>query len=230
MKISAINLQRKIYSFVIVGCGAFIVLTLLAMLLYPGGTSANHATHGYRFFYNFLSDLGLTVAYNGQPNWASALLFFVALGLAGSGLVLFFLAFRHFFRAGLLQRLLSLIGSVVGVVSGICFVGVAFTPANLLRQEHIRFVMWAFELFPIATFFYIPAMFLNHRYLRRYAWAFVVFWLLLVGYYLLMQYGPPASTSQGLLIQATGQKMIAYASIISILFQSLGAKRQLLVE
>jgi hypothetical protein len=230
MKTSAIDFQRKIYSLVIVGCVSFIVLTLLAMLLYPGGTATDPSTQGYRFFNNFLSDLGLTVARNGQPNWASAVLFFIALSLAGFGLVLFFLAFQRFFRTGMLQRILSLIGSVIGVVSGICFIGVAFTPADLLGQAHVQFVVWAFLLFPVAVFFYIPAMFLDRHYPRRYAWAFVAFWLLLVGYYLLMQLGPSAATPQGLLIQATGQKIIAYASIISILIQSLGARKQLLVE
>ena len=37
--------------------------------------------------------------------------------------------------------------------------------------------------------------------------------------------GPRSETPQGLLIQVTGQKIIAYASIISVLIQSLGALR-----
>jgi hypothetical protein len=64
----------------------------MAMLLYPGGTIRDPSTSGYSFFQNFLSDLGRTVAWGGQPNYRSAFLFvtsfvILALALAGSFVV-----------------------------------------------------------------------------------------------------------------------------------------------
>ena len=44
------------------------VLSLLLMWQYPGGTSLNARTVGYSPAQNFLSDLGMTVAYNGRAN------------------------------------------------------------------------------------------------------------------------------------------------------------------
>jgi hypothetical protein len=83
--------------------------------------------------------------------------------------------------------------------------------------------MWAFRLFPLAVLCYVPVMFIDKRYPRLYAWVFAVFCLMLIGYYLLITNGPDFASLEGLVIQAVGQKIIAYASILSIFIQSLGA-------
>jgi drug/metabolite transporter (DMT)-like permease len=114
-------------------------------------------------------------------------------------------------------------GSAFGVLAGINFVGIAFTPADVSRGAHIFFVMWAFRLFPLAVLLYIPVLFMDQRYPKAYAWVFALFGLMLVGYYLLMTYGPDYESPQGLVIQVVGQKVIAYASILSIGIESLGA-------
>lgn len=220
-------MKQKLFTIISIGCIFFLILTGLAMLVYAGGNSQDHAAKGYHFFYNFFSDLGRTVAYNGQTNWASAGLFFVALSLAGICLVAFFLTFQGFFRRNLIQHILAWIGTVLGVVAGLCFAGVAFTPANLFHAAHIQFVMWAFRLLPLAAFFYIIVMFMDKTFPRGYTWVLVAYWVLLVGYYLLITNGPDTASAQGLVIQAAGQKIISYASIISILILSLGARSRL---
>jgi hypothetical protein len=70
-------------------------------------------------------------------------------------------------------------------------------------------------------------MFVDRHYPKVYAWVFAVFCLMLIGYYLLITNGPDFTSPQGLVIQSVGQKIIAYASIISIFIQSLGAYRYL---
>jgi hypothetical protein len=115
------------------------------------------------------------------------------------------------------------VGSTFGVLAGICFVGIAFTPADIARPAHVQFVIWAFRLFPIAVLFYVPVLFMDRHYPKAHAWIFAIFCLLLIGYYLLMTQGPDSSSPEGLVIQVVGQKVIAYASILSIAVQSLGA-------
>ena len=83
--------------------------------------------------------------------------------------------------------------------------------------------MWAFRLFPLAVLFYVPAMFMDKHYPKVYAWVFTVFCLMLIGYYILLTSGPDFDTANGLVIQVVGQKVIAYASILSIGIQSMGA-------
>lgn len=224
------HFRKNVFNLVAWGCGLFVVLTLVAMFFYQGGSNYDHASSGYLFTRNFFSDLGRTVAYSGKSNTASAALFFIALFMAGSGLVLFFLAFPRFFTHAWYLRLLSLAGSLLGVLAGACFIVVVFTPSNLSRGFHLLFVTWAFRLFPLAVFIYMLALFLTPRYPRRYAWLFVFFWLLLTGYYWLITVGPSTDTFQGFLIQVIGQKIIVYASIVSLGLQALGAQKFLTAE
>lgn len=218
--------QSSVFAFVIFSTSLFVALTVIAMFFYPGGTLADPNTHGYSFFENFFSDLGRWRTTSGASNPVSATLFLLALTLAGCGLAAFFIAFPKFFRESRPQAVLSVSGSVLGVLSGLCFVGVALTPEDQFLPVHTRFVTWAFRCFAAAVLFYAGAIFRSPRYPRLYGWALAGFFTLLTGYILLMQFGPsPFKSRRGEMIQAAGQKVIAYASIVSIAFQAWGAKR-----
>lgn len=224
---SSSSWRKQAFSLVAFGCVQFVILTFLAMLFYPGGTLGDPSARGYSFFTNFFSELGMTRTHAGGPNTVSFVLFWVALTLAGAGLVLFSLAFRGFFIATRSGRVLSTIGTLFGVVSGLCFIGVAFTPANRLLRPHSQFVLWAFQAFPVAALCYGLAILLHKGYPKRFALVFLALALLLTLYIGLLMRGPALNTPQGVMIQAAGQKVIVYASIISILIQSLGARKRL---
>jgi hypothetical protein len=219
--------RRQFFLFIAFGCGIFVILTLIAMLTYAGGTSGDHAARGYSFTHNFLSNLGMLTAISGRPNWVSAILFFISLAMAGACLVIFFVLFAYFFQHSRIQTSLSLTGSGFGILAGISFMGIAFAPADIARPAHIQFVMWAFRLFPLAVLFYVPVMFIDKQYPRVYAWVFAIFCLFLIGYYLLLTNGPDINSAQGLVVQVVGQKVIAYASILSIGIEAMGAYRYL---
>ena len=218
---------RKLYLTIAIGCLLFVVLTFLAMLIYPGGSVDDHASTGYSFTHSFLSNLGMLYSLSGEPNYVSATLFFISLAAAGICLVIFFVIFPRLFQSTPIQKTLCLVGSIFGVLAGLSFVGIAFTPADIARPAHVQFVIWAFRLFPLAVLCYVPVLFLDKTYPKAYAWVFTVFCLMLIGYYLLLTNGPDFTSPQGLLIQVVGQKLIAYASILSIGIQSLGAYRYL---
>ena len=217
--------DRQLFLFIAMGCLLFVVLTFIAILFYPGGSVDNYATTGYSFTHSFLSTLGMLTSLSGEPNWISAVLFFISLAAAGMCLVIFFIIFPRLFQNNLSQRVLCVVGSIFGVLAGISFVGVAFTPADIAKPAHVQFVMWAFRLFPLAVLFYVPVLYVDKQYPKAYAWVFAVFCLMLVGYYLLLTKGPDFSSPQGLVVQVIGQKVIAYASVLSIGIQSLGAFR-----
>jgi hypothetical protein len=208
-----------------VGGVLFVVLSFAAMLFYPGGTLTDPTTSGYSFFTNYFSELGLTWTRARQPNTVSAILFITALTLAGVGLVLFFLAFPRFFSGSRGGKLLSGIGSTLGVVTGICFIGVAFTPANLYLKAHLAFMMWAFRTFAVAVICYTLAIFRERNYANRFGFVFVAFGVLLVLYLFLLTAGPAYDSPKGIAIQATGQKVIVYAMIISMFIQASGASQ-----
>ena len=144
--------QRDVFNLVILGSALFIVLTLIAMFTFPGGTRVDPGVRGYSFFRNFFSELGFLHTRSGTPNTASAALFFTGLFAAGGGLVLFCMAFPQFFTNTKTARVFSLLGSFFGILAGLCFIGVAFTPADIRSGWHIIFVLWAFRLFPAAVF------------------------------------------------------------------------------
>ena len=216
--------RKAVFDLVLWGCGLFLLLTALAMLAYPGGTFSDPATRGYSFFENFFSDLGMSVSHSGQANPLARLLFTVAMNFAGLGMIFFFLAFWQFFRQETLTRLLTKLGSGLGVLAGVCFIGVAFTPHDLYLDAHAEFVRWAFRLFPLAVLCYALAMH-REQYSRREQVVFVVFFGLLVAYLLLLEFGPSVESYYGMLIQAVGQKIIVFASIISVMIQASAARK-----
>jgi hypothetical protein len=215
--------RNRLYLWVMIGCIQFVLLTFIAMLVYPGGTHGDPTTTSYSFFKNFFSDLGITKTFTGEPNLASSVLFFIALTLAGLGLAAFFIDFPRFLSNIKVGKWLSIIGSFPGVISGLSFVGVAFAPGNLYGNLHKLFVQVAFLSFFVAVLFYIPALFLYRTYPKAYAWIFVAFAIVLGVYIWLLFYGPSISTPNGLIIQATGQKIVVYAAILSMLAQGYGA-------
>jgi hypothetical protein len=217
----------KPFKFVRFSAIQFLILTVVAMFLYPGGTSADPTTIGYSFTENFFSTLGLISAENGDANTVSAILFFIALTVAGLGLITFFVAIFPLFWESRVQRILALIGSVFGIFAGVSFIGVAFTPADLFIDAHVQFVLWAFQAFFVAVLCYMIAVLLNRRYPNVYALVYGLFAVLLAIYISLIFTGPGTDTIEGLRIQATGQKLIVYAAIITTLIQSYGAIRLL---
>jgi hypothetical membrane protein len=145
--------------------------------------------------------------------------------MAGGGLILFFLAFHQFFTRSRSGKVLSGIGSTFGVISGICFVGVALTPANLYLGLHLAVMMWAFRTFTVAVICYTIAIFRERNYPNRFGFIFVAFAVLLFLYVLLLVAGPAYDSPEGIMVQAIGQKIIVYASVTSIFIQASGARQ-----
>ena len=217
--------RRWVFRLILAGCALFVVLTLVAMLFYPGGTVTDPTASGYSFFANVLSELGMTETHAGQPNTVSRVLFTTALSLTGAGLAAFFLAFRPFFVGSRAARVLSGLGSLSGILSGICLVGAAFTPIDVQKQWHFALVTCGFGAFAAAAVLYANAIRREPAYPDRFALVFDAFGILLLAYLFLVMLGPPRSAPEGMVLQATAQKIIIYAAVISVMVQSHGAIR-----
>lgn len=217
---SSVFWQKNVFHYTFLGCGLFVILTVIAMFTYPGGLYTGEITAHYDFFHNFFSDLGRTTVEGGKSNLISAILFFFALSISGLALIGFFIVFRQFSRNDRTGNVLSLIGTIVGVISGLFFVVVACAPYDLFFDTHLQSVIWAFRTFFVAVSFYAYVIFRQNEYPRRYGWIFAAFAIFLAAYIGLLEFGPEASTPSGLVIQATGQKIIVYVSIISAMAQS----------
>jgi hypothetical protein len=198
-------------------------LNVLAMLLYPGGTSSDKDVKGYLLFENFFSDLGMVQTYGGQPNTFSLLLFASALVLMGIALILFFAIMPSYFTATRLQTVSSRVGSIAGVLAGVSCIGIAATPWDLCLSAHLIFVYSLSTSFLLSVVSYFVAMLTNKRYSNRYAAVFAVYAIVLGAYLCLMFLGPDIGTREGLVILATGQKIVIYSGMICWFVQFLGA-------
>jgi hypothetical protein len=223
METGRTNWTRWAFMLPLFGCVQFIVLTVIAMFLYPGGTRDDATTVGYSFWRNFFSDLGRTRDFMEDPNTASFVLFTIALSVAGFSLIVFFLALPRLFSRSRSPSRLSILGSVVGVLSGLSYIGIASTPWNLYETPHRLLVYLAFCSFLLVVVLYTAAILRNSGYPNLYAYTYLSFAVLLAGYLVLIFAGPDVESDNGVRIQATGQKIIVYAMIVCMLIQAVGA-------
>jgi hypothetical protein len=204
----------------------FLIILFIAAILYPGGTIYENDLSSYSIKYNFLSDMGRTIAINGSNNFFSSSLFL--LGLTSSGLVImmFFLNVWRLFSNGKGLKVLAVIGTVFGVLGCISLIGVGFTPVDLFRDPHIAFANWLFRFFFVAATCYTIAIFYNKDLPNKLAIGYLIFSISIISYILINELGPPPSTSKTILaVKVIAQKAILVCFVLAIYFQSLGLKK-----
>jgi len=213
----------KAPQFAIIG---FVILNILAMLIYPGGILHDTSTSGYSFFNNFLSDLGRFISWSGAYNFYSQLFFNVAMIMAGVIFSLYFFHLRHIFNlhSGIFYWL-SIIGTSAGVCGGISMAGVGLTPSDLYFSAHLEFAHWLFRFFFIASFAYTIIILKTDLIENKYVSGFFVFAILILSYIIFSEFGPNARESINTLrMQVVAQKAILFCFIIAVYIQTKGLK------
>lgn len=133
----------------------FFLLTFLAALVYP---------EGFDYFGYFFSDLGAVVARNGEPNSISSPLFTVTVIAVAITLIPFWLIMRSTLTKSKLEKILSMLGSALGLIAFPFLIGVAISPIDTQLETHIIMTLIFFSLFVLATLLYSVATLLNHDY------------------------------------------------------------------
>jgi MFS family permease len=205
--------------------GLGLVLAIGAMLRYPGGTALDTATSGYSLSRNFLSDLGMTVAYNGWPNRLGASLFVASLLLLvigfGSGLA----GIIRLLWAHSASRRWARGAAAFGLFACAAFVGVALTPENRVMATHVSFTMWAWRLVPIAAALMALASLHSPVFSQRVALAWSLLALLLAGYAALLAWGPSVASTGGLRTQVIAQKAVTVLLTLALVYVAREADR-----
>ena len=224
------NWQKWVIGISILGALQFFVLSSLAMEYYPGGTIHDRISEGYSFFTNYFSDLGRTRSWNGENNWKSNILFQTSLTTVGISLCLFFFILPTLFKSEE-AKLLALIATIAGLISALCYIGIAHTPLNVNYYRHTLFVRAGFIAFLAMSLFYTLAIQSDQHYPNMYARAFGWFMLILGVQIVIMLFGPRSWHSpEALLLQATAQKIVVYSEMLCMLFQCIGAYRIIQVQ
>ena len=128
----------------IFGMAQFILLTILAMIFYAGGSQYYPTASSYDFLQNFFSDLGMRTAWTGVSNNTAFVLFTIALIIAGASILPFILVFPTFFARRSLSYKFAMILLITGIPTSIGFIVIAFIPWDLYLAIHLMAVYVAF--------------------------------------------------------------------------------------
>ena len=202
----------------------FVILNILSMVFYPGGNIHEPEQIGYVFTRNFFSDLGTTLSYSGAHNTVSCILFNTSLCICGFTFIVLFYKVKNLFKL----KALSNLATFFGIMGGVSFIGVAFTPADLLLDPHILFAHGIFRSLLIASILFTILIFKTKDFDNKYGYGFIVFGVMVLAYVLVSELGPnPRSNPTALLIQVISQKIIAFWLLLSIYIYSVGLGKYL---
>lgn len=165
--------KKKALIIPLLGIGVYIIFIGIAMITYSGGTMDNSDYAGYHFWGNTFSDLGRLVSHNGQDNLISMILFSIAyLAIALTFIPLYYL-FPQFFVETSSAKKGARIGSLFGFITSFCFIGVVFTPADILRPPHMIFAFgaYAFTFFTMAAYSF--ALFSSNQFPKQFTSVFM---------------------------------------------------------
>lgn len=203
----------------------FVVLTGIAMLVYPGGVPTNYAATRYSFIQNYFSDLGATSTVSGHLNVASMVLFVIALVCVGIALIVF--SFNYVAFTSLEGRLVGMgkASVVIATISGLSFIGVASTPWNHFLKYHDRFVEFAFG-FLLIYMILMTIMQIANRWPAFYVSINIIYLVILAGYVIVFIILPIIGVSLSRESGVIGQKVAVYSSIIDLGIQAYGIRRR----
>jgi hypothetical membrane protein len=134
-----------------------VALAIGSMFRYPGGTALDPTSRGYSLSRNFLSDLGMTVVWDHQPNALGAGFFALSLGILILGLGGCLVGLVRLYSPSKRGRRFARAAAAVGLLVCAAFVGVAVTPENRVMSLHVGATLFAFRAFPIFSLLFLLA-------------------------------------------------------------------------
>lgn len=219
---------RALYAVSLVLIAQFLVTTLIAMLLYDGGTSFSPEAEGYSFLYNTFSELGRVSGFDGEPKQATRWLFTLAMVLSGTGLVISHGAFPGLFRRAADDmpyrgRRWAMAAAGLGMIVGLGFIGIGAFPTDTQTVAHFASVYFAFTVLLPAVGVAAVALLFHPQAPTATRLVHIGFILVLLAYLWLLWFGPSRDSETGALIQVVGQKIIVYAGVVVLTVQTATA-------
>ena len=216
------HINKQLINFALGGYYAFIGILLLSMYCYPGSTHSDKTTLTYSLTHNFLSDLGLTIVYSGAQNFISSTLFAFATTSVCVGLISYFLVMPSIVSSGQFSFRLSQIGSLAGMLCGLAFMGVGFTPYNYYPDGHMFVVKVGFQLFLVVMLLHSFAILKNEVGLSKKPIGIYMLFMTVLCYYIyLLNWGPPIEEGNNLAIHVVWQKITVIGLSTTVYVQSL---------
>ena len=127
---------NKISYVTMFGIVQFLILSIIAMLVYPGSHKDDLYTDGYIFNLNKFSDLGAWETYSGESNLISFIIFNLGMIIVGISLIPYVVFSAKYFIKQEISKPLVIIGEIFGILACLGFIGVGLTPRDLLYDLH----------------------------------------------------------------------------------------------
>lgn len=204
----------------------FLMLTGLAMLFYPGGTTNNPNTIGYSFLQNFFSDLGRYKTFLNQPKLMSLSFFFLAVTIVSAVSIRFNWALTDDLDGEGKHPVATILARFFGISYAIAMFGIACTPYDLYLDAHILVVRICFALLIPLSLCYTFLIYKYHQMPNRYATLFIITAIMLSIYLYILIFG--AKATENPYLQTVAQKVIVYSLVFSLLYLAIGAKKYII--
>jgi hypothetical membrane protein len=219
---------RVQYTISLVLIAQFLVTSLVAMLVYDGGSSFFAEARGYSFLHNTFSELGRVYGFDGEAKPVTQRLFTGAMVFSGAGFIISHLAFPGLFRraedgAPYRGRTTARIAAILGGIVGIGFIAIGLFPTDTQTLAHYVGVYFAFTGLLPAVAAAAIALIRHPRAPVHTRAVHIGFIVVLMGYLWLIWFGPGRDTPTGALMQIVGQKIIVYLGIAVMTFQTATA-------
>ena len=208
--------------FIIFGPAQYIVLTAVAMVFYAGGTMVDPLSPGYYFWGNFFSDLGRVIALSGAPNVVSSTIFTITALILSISFIPFILVISSYFKKDEKQYLVARIGSIISLASVVFLIATIFTPWDIFDKTHLLFANLFNITGVLGIVFYTVAVLKNKDYPNLYGFVYIALLTIAVIYSIILISIPKSITMDGLILQASMQKISQYSFLLCFLIQGYG--------
>ncbi len=184
----------------------YIIVCVILMILYQGGSLFAPKTLHYVFDQNYLSDLGRTTFFSGNnnPYW---FVYSITLFLVGIGTFLFF-----YLTSKAVMQNRKMIIWFFALISALGYIGIAISPVDTHFKQHIISGQFAYFSFLFAT---LSLNFLMDRknYRNIFIWLLLLN-LLLIAFLSLSLFGPHSSEGiWALSLKTIAQKVMTVAQL-----------------
>ncbi len=200
------------------GIVQFLILSIIAMIIFPGGTRLDSSVVGYSFSYNKFSDLGMWETYSGGSNLISFLLFNIGLIIVGLSLIPYVVFSAKYFISQDKPKHWVYIGEIAGIIASVAFVGVGLTPRDLLIDLHHVAEYSAFLSIFIMSLIYMLFIFKDSDYPNKYSIIYVICVICQFVYLFIVFDIIPVTLE----VDCISQKLIVYLQLVVFLIQSVG--------
>jgi hypothetical protein len=205
----------------------FLVLSTIAMYLFPGSYALSEELVFYSPFYkfdkNFFSDLGMLKTAAGWSNIPSAILFCVSMTILGIAFILHSISFPSYFTENSKQHKYANLALICGIIAASGFIGVGFTPWDILPHLHDISVLIGFGISMIYCLFFGLAVLIEKQYPNFYGILSFSYIVVTIAYAFVTIFAPPYDTFPGRTTHVIAQKVVVYYMMALIIIQGISS-------